>query len=227
MKSVIGYGDALLFRYGAYDWSYEERRQRMRRLDRCPESFRKFYDEAMEFRFRPDYARYLERDLKTWMAELRSRLAPIHLEFERWRLGRPELVWTDYLPTALARVLGEQPFSMRAWLRKSLNCLAVAGYPEPAPWRVRLGFRCGGGRAVLSLLFPLLAYHLEDTRYRQRAAAILVSPSGEISALRDTYLAKWAVHGDVNFPTLLSRLGIDRPLLPRAGGDPLHKIRNR
>lgn len=207
VKGIIGYGDALLFSLGQYHWSYQEKQRRMRASKHVPEAFRSLYDQALEFRFSPDYARYPGEDLRAWSASLPSQLAPVHLRFEAFRLRDPKLRWQGYHERALSFALWESPSSWRAWARKLRNLLRTPAAP-PASWACRLGFRVSGMRGVLPILFPMVLYDLDDAEYRAFTRRALAAPDASQANLRRAYLRAWGEYGDINFASVLDKLGI-------------------
>jgi hypothetical protein len=208
MKAIIGYGDALLFQRGDYHWSYLEKQRRMSRRSDIPETFRRLYDEAMEFRFRPCYAAYGGRDLAAWTSELCGLLAPLHLFYESWRLGVELADWDAYPTVALRHALGQGLTSPRAWGRTLLHGWRGKTGPRTGSWIVRLSARCCGPADTLPILFPLAAYGSAGAPARALAQAILGAPNPDPETLRVAYLRQWGTHIDTNFAALLPRLGL-------------------
>lgn len=203
MKCAIGYGDALLFFLGDYHWSSAEKQRRMRNRTDVDVSFRRLYDEAVEFRFQSDYSVFLDRDFNRWIGELREQVAPIHLQCESLRLAQPALTWKSYPEMAFRHTLREENYSLCAVAKKMANFFHWRSYPGRASWPARLGYRCSGMRGLLPLLFPPIAYHLEDKEYCELARQALKARSADISDLRVAYLRKWSVYGDENFPSTI------------------------
>jgi hypothetical protein len=209
MKAVIGYGDALLFFLGDYHWSYAEKARRMARRTDVEPDFCDAYRRAIEFRFRPSYAAYVDRDLGDWVATMKRALAAVHLAVEARRLRRALPGWDVYQDAALRHAIVEDLPAWRAAAKKA--CYAVAG-GSGAPGlslAARLGLRMAGPRGVLPILFPAVAYPEADGRSRDRARAILRAPSSHAASLRRAYLRAWSVDGDVNFSGQLARYAID------------------
>lgn len=219
VKAIIGYGDALLFSEGAYHWSYAEKQRRMQSSSVASQEFRALYDEAMNFRFSPDYDRYLRRDLRAWNAELLGRLADIHLSFEGRRLGGELHGWGGYLERALRRQLKEGLPQLRAAATKVVGLRANRAQLGPMEPLARLGFRCSRPSEYLPLLFPVVAYDLADTDFRHAAREILGVGGDAQSLLIRGYLRAWGEHGDGNFIHVLRRLGVD--LNPPRRQDPV------
>jgi hypothetical protein len=209
VKAIIGYGDALLFFLGDYHWSYVKKRARMRLRSDVSDEFRSLYDEAMEFRFRPRYGRYLDRDLSALNARLLQTLAPIHLRCEALRLDRPALEWESYLEAALPRALG-------ALARRPLRAARSATRVVGAAASILRGPRKGLGaqlsilpeRDRLPLFFPAIAYAGSAEGARRVVAGVLGADPDVAGALRNAYLRAWGAHGDVNFVNLLHKLGL-------------------
>lgn len=206
VKAIIGYGDALLFFRGAYHWSYQEKQRRMRARTDVPETFRRLYDEAMEFRFQPSYPEYLKRDPHAWMSELEVAFERIHLECEQVRLGAPGLQWDDYLPTALRRAVWEDSLSLRGWARKLRNGLRPEG-PAGGDGRT-LPLRLAGWPGTLPLLFPAVAYRPPAPDYLEAVRSLLrpSSPGGD--GMVNAYLKAWGAFCDPNFPKVLQALNL-------------------
>ena len=118
MKAIIGYGDALLFFLGDYDWSYAEKQRRMRARTDVADELKTLYDQALEFRFAPDYAPWLAMDLDALMARLRVQLEPVCRLCESKRLGVANLAWRQYPQTFLRHVLLEDLTSPIAWAQE-------------------------------------------------------------------------------------------------------------
>jgi hypothetical protein len=208
MKAIIGYGDALLFSKGAYHWSYAEKQIRMAAHQEIPAAFRALYDEAIEFRFRPDYAPYLCLDLGAWMRTLVSVLEPVHLACEADRLNAPALTWDGYTNLTFRHTLHEGRFTLRNVARKSLRMLQSLPPLPKADLLTRLGYRCGGWRGALPALFPVILYGLPLPSDQDRAQKLLKADNTTQADLRRAYLRSWATYGDTNFHAVVQKLGL-------------------
>jgi hypothetical protein len=198
MKAVIGYGDALLFSRGAYTWSYLEKQRRMRARRDVPADVRALYDEAVEFRFQPSYERYIARDPGPWLDDLRARLAPVHLGFERWRLGAPDLTWDEHPRLALAhelRVASRSPRALVCAARAARNLWEA----RRAGAHLDLALAAASPRARLAAAFPVVLYGAGCPSASEVARRIVGAPAASLEALRLGYLERWGAHGDVNF----------------------------
>lgn len=233
IKAIIGYGDALLYFLGEYHWSYREKRTRMMAREDVSLAFRALYDEAVSFRFQPNYSRFDAVDLVAWAKSLKSSLRPIHLACEAARLDIADLSWDRYLGAALERALVDEPFSTRAWASKAgrgVRSLARRGLPgafDLVTWSERyrgalltgvkqsLGSLVCGARGLLPLLFPFLVYEFDLMDEHESAQRFLGASSSDQADLREAYLDTWSQHGDCNYATLLERLGIQRDSDPK------------
>lgn len=192
MKAIIGYGDALLFSLGRYDWSYVEKQKRMRDCVNVPQAFRELYNEAVEFRFQPAYEAYAGRDLASWMDELRTVFAPIHLRCEQQRLHQNGMNWDTYVETVWRRAPWDDLDSPRAWAKKVLNFIRTPSHlAKEHSMAARIGHRTLGLRGILPTLFPVVAYDIEDRTFKQTAALCLRARSMQPDELRRAYLLMW------------------------------------
>jgi hypothetical protein len=214
MKAIIGYGDALLFAYGAYHWSYAEKQRRMAARQEIPEAFRALYNQAIEFRFRPDYTPYQATDLAAWVRNLIAVLEPVHLTCEAKRLQAPTLTWEGYSNLAFRHTLHEDLGSPRSLARKTLRMLQSLPALPHADLVTQLGYRCGGWRGALPVLFPVIAYDLPQPEFRKRARLLLEAENDSLPALRRAYLRSWASYGDTNFHTVIKKLGLSLDAAP-------------
>lgn len=203
VKAVIGYGDALLFFCGAYSWSYAEKQRRMR-TQSVDEQFKKLYDDMLEFRFAPQYDKYLQRDLHKWMEELRPQLAKVHLYCEEKRL-RCQLTWESYLRRAFAHTLWDRAFSLRSTAKKMLSITKNKPKVSLCNFTAHLGYRSCHPRQILTIIFPFVAYHIQNSA-TPVVQNILQTQDNE---LLEAYLRQWCIHGDTNFIHFLRRYHID------------------
>jgi hypothetical protein len=215
MKAIIGYGDALLFFLGGYHWSYVERQRRMRGRSEVASGVRLLYDQAMEFRFRPDHGAWTRRDLRAWTEQVRDALRGVHLDVESRRLGRPDLDWPEYADLALGASLVEGAARPRSAARKLLALLRSEPYPVDGPFAATIGWRVASPRERLAAVFPQVAYGVGDPRYAALAAAALGAASTDPAGMRSAYLSSWGRHADPNFAAAARRLGLN--LAPAAG----------
>lgn len=203
MKAIIGYGDALLFSLNEYDWSYSKKQTRMRDNIRVAQDFKQLYEEAIAFRFQPDYSPFLERDLAAWMDELRETLKPVHLACESKRLGKPSLTWDEYFDTALRHAMFEDMSSARGIAKKARNLLRREAIGRHRPLSARLGGRSVGQTGCVPIVFPVLSFFIDDEKLRFLAGDLLGEVVSTPADLRRLYLQRWGMHGDTNFSSFL------------------------
>jgi len=197
IKAIIAYGDALLFFLGDYSWSYVERQKKMSARDDIDQTFKKLYDEAMEFRFKPDYKLYLKKDLKLWIKTLQNNFNKIHLFCESKRLRINDLNWKNYTEHAFKHAFFEEIISLRTIAKKVINLSKSNAYPGKGGVLTSLGFRTSGKEGILPILFPLIAYHLSINEFKTIGKKILNSDGTDISSLRIAYLKEWGRYGDL------------------------------
>lgn len=207
VKAIIGYGDALLYFLGQYNWSYQEKLRRVRTQSGISPEFRELYAVAAAFRLQPQYDTWLARDPEALAETVRAALAPIHLKVESLRLRRPDLTWETYPEVAFAHALRDiqGPRSLAKRLYYLLRP-HFTGATEGLHVGARLGCRAGGPREMLAVLFPMVAYHLADPRYLALTQGLLEARKSTDLALCHAYLRAWGIHGDINFGALLERL---------------------
>lgn len=208
VKAVIGYGDTLLYFLDDYSWSYVEKQKHMRaRTDVDPE-FKAIYEEAMNFRFQPDYQGFMARDLAQWIPQLRSHFEQVFLLCESKRLKKAIPSWDAYPHLAFAHALGDELPAIKPFAKKLLALRRNQPYPGKGPLAAKLGFKTLTPAGILPIFFPLIAYQLKSEEFRTMAAQHLQASSTEFAALRRAYLRAWGTYGDVNFSNTLEKYNI-------------------
>lgn len=202
VKAVIGYGDALLFFLGAYHWSYRTRQERMSKRTDVSAPFRTLYDQAMEFRFEPDYREFAFKH-PHFEEVARAGVEAVHLRVERLRLASPNLTWKTYAQPFfddIARVpRGVRPLAL--WFFHRLRG-SRAPHSDPLVSRNSMWASI---RERLDFAFPLLAYDVTGPRAPMMVQWALGAETPCRSQLVDRFVQRWGVVGDVN-------LRIDRPI---------------
>ena len=214
VKAILGYGDALLYWRGVYHWSYAERQRRMAARRDVGAAFRTLYDWAMEFRFRPDYGGWEGRDLPAWLDEVRQAVEPVHLQVEGRRCGVEGLTWGQYPRAALGRGLRDGLSHPREAARRVKALLnnrgrfftqGVGGTAVRSALRIQLTLT--PARDLLGIVFPVIAYDLDEPGFRALARAAVQGPE-DPNGLRLAFLRAWGVHGDPNFAAAARKLGL-------------------
>lgn len=208
VKAVIGYGDALLYFLGDYSWSYVEKQQRMRKQNQVDQDVKQLYEEAMEFRFQPDYAEFLQKNLLSYTEILREKFAQIFLNCESMRLGKEIKSWREYPDIAFRKTVCQDLFSPKSWAKKALNFIKSSKYAGKADWLAALGYRFLGEKGLLPVFFPYIAYKLENEYFKSLLQNFLTSDHEDFRELRRSYLQHWGRLGDVNFVNVLRKYHI-------------------
>lgn len=209
IKAIIGYGDALLFFQGKYDWSYAEKQRRMREFALASPSFKELYEGAMEFRFAPNYRKYLALDLQSWNERLLATLEPIHLEVESLRLSKRLSDWNDYHRLALAQEVWKDWHKPRELAKRMLNLARHHNEADGLPWDLRWHAAMAGRRRWIGMTFPAVAYQKASLGYQAFCQSLLKAKSLESSELNKAFLKTWGELGDSNFHHMLKQHGIE------------------
>jgi hypothetical protein len=134
-----------------------------------------------------------------WTAKLWQHLEPIHRMCEAERLHDASLDWTHYADPALSGEVWADAGSLRAWAKKALNVLRSSSYPGHGSAMARWGFRVLARKQWFPLIYPVVAYDVQDTQLRELAARMLGCRSTTIAELRRAYLRLWSEVGDPGF----------------------------
>jgi hypothetical protein len=207
IKAIIGYGDTFLFFLGDYHWSYVQKQKNMRRRTDVNPKFRALYEEAMNFRFQPDYPRYLAKDLRIWIEELREHFKEVFLICETKRLQQKTISWDEYPFKAFEYAWGDYLFHPKSFAKKLYNLLKSKKQLQNGDLSAKLGFKSLGEAGVLPILFPIFAYKLESEKFIEIAGNFLNSEK-DFSNLRRAYLRYWGKYGDINFINMLKKYDI-------------------
>jgi glycosyltransferase involved in cell wall biosynthesis len=199
MKTIIGFGDAWLYFLGDYHWSYCERLKRVRQQSLIPEGFKELYEQAAEFRFKPNYAAYENVNLFELMAQVRSQLAEAFLAIERLRLGLPELSAEDVVEQSLRNVWWQKRNGIRDWMKSWTGFLRPVRRLVGLSWASKIAFLRLGSRERLLTLFPLVAFGWGNEAMKMQASGYLKSRSTQPEDLAEAYLQLWGSWGDINF----------------------------
>lgn len=204
-KAIIGYGDALLFFKGSYSWSYLEKQRRMKKMGDIPETFKRIYDQAIQFRFMPDYEAFRTLDLTQWQNQIRVVLENIHVQCETIRLGKKEINWDEYPKQVFQHVFHEGVSSLRQFLRLTKNFIKSHPCPMQASLVTKLGFRFSSEKDIFSAFYPVVAYNLQSNYLRNVMKSVFKAKSDQLPDLKSAYLSYWNNNGDTNFFNLLNQ----------------------
>lgn len=208
MKGIIGFGDALLYFSQQYHWSYRERQRRMQRSEGVSPEFRRWYQEALEFRFRPQYDAYVGRDLTQWLQEVLDLTAQVYLHCEAARLGRPSLTWDQYPNTFLTASARVELFSRYGIANRIKGLMNPPQHSVGTSWQARLAFRWHSPRQRLAAAFPSIAFSRGTGRTQADVGRFLGAPDRAPESLRQAYLVNWRRLGDSNFAQAIEQWGL-------------------
>lgn len=197
IKAIIGYGDALLYYHGEYHYSYVEKQIRMKKQTKIDEKFKKMYDEAMSFRFEPNYQKYLELDLIQFQREVKKALKSIHLECESMALNKKNIQWSNYFETALNS--NSNSFGIKTLLKNIRNLLLPHCFIKELSLENKLRAKMLGMRGVLPLLFPYIAFEMHDNKSQKILNDFFKMKTSNNSTLKEAYLLFWGKYINNNF----------------------------
>ena len=207
IKAIIGYGDTLLFFLDDYSWSYVGKQKNMQKRTDVDIEFKTIYDDAMNFRFQPDYPKYLKKDLIEWSEELRGHFQKVFLICEAKRLNKKNITWAEYPTKAFENAWSDEILQPKPFAKKILNLLKSSKQLSTGSFTAKLGFKSLGEGGVLPIFFPLFAYQLHESAYQELAAKFLGSKE-DFPALRRAYLRYWGKYGDANLINTLNKYQI-------------------
>ncbi|MFK5938492.1 MAG: hypothetical protein QM497_08865 [Sulfurimonas sp.] len=209
IKAIIGYGDALLYFNDSYHWSYAQKQLNMSKLKNIDKGIKDLYSKAILFRFMPDYDTYLKKDLKAWNDELLRTLSSIHLECERINLSESKLDWKNYFKLALEN----KSYPRQNLRQKVKSCLHgvqnTSVIKELNSANEMISFMQLGGRGMLSLLFPYIAYETYPKEYQSLFKAALQVKEPNTHEFLKGFLTLWSKWGDTNFINVLRTYNIE------------------
>ena len=206
VKAIIGYGDALLYYNGNYHYSYVEKQRRMSNLTHIDQEFRKMYDDAMSFRFEPNYQKYLEEDLIQFQKNVKRVLKEVHLECESMALKKKNIQWSTYFETALNS--SSNTFGIKTLLKNIRNLLLPYCFIKELSLKNRLRAKMLGMRGVLPLLFPYIAFEMHDNKNQKMINEFFDIHTSNNSTLKEEYLLFWGKYINNNFS--LQEYGLKR-----------------
>ena len=209
IKSIIGYGDALLYFNGGYHWSYAQKQINMSKAKNISNKIKKLYDDAILFRFMPDYEAYLEKDLKAWNEMLIETFKDMHLQCESMHLIQPQIAWDTYVHNALEnksypRQNIKQKIKSGLYGMRNFAACKTFGLSSET-----ISFMQIGGKGMLSLLFPYIMYNIKSTPYKALLQSILHTKNTDEDTLLKQFLLEWAKWGDTNFINVLRTYNIE------------------
>lgn len=190
-KAIIGYGDALLYSFGKYHWSYVQKQKEVKSLTIISDEFKGLYNQAIQFRFNPYYDDISCLDFYSKMKNIYEILIPVHLLFEKRRLSYLDLSWNLYPKIFAKHVIYEDFFYYKSWAKKLINLVITKENGLDQSLLEIIGLKMAGIRGLLVLSHPVVCYNLDNDDYRELVANLLSSDLIEQHSLRKAYLSKW------------------------------------
>ncbi len=198
IKAIIGYGDALLYYNGVYHYSYLEKKIRMSEQKNIDTSFKKLYDEAMNFRFEPNYERYLQLDLMQFQKELKNTLQQIHLQCEIMALKDKDVKWVSYFETAVSSSFSQSK-SLKAVLKQIKNLFLNTHTIKTLSLKNKVKTKMLGIRGTLPLIFPYVAFEVNDDKTLKILNDFFNTKAISEDSLKRQYLQYWGKYINTNF----------------------------
>lgn len=198
IKAIIGYGDALLFYLGEYDYSYATKQKRMREQKEVSLKFRKLYDAAMNFRFNPDYETYLEKDLNLLVEKVKEELKEIHFECERLCFKKKTMGAKNYLFDALQELFFKD-ISFKSFAKKVYFFLKPMPEIKEFTLLQKLQYKTLGIKGVLPLVFPYIAFELKQNLFSNIFKEFFKDKTEDKNRMKRDYLDYWKKYVNANF----------------------------
>ena len=197
IKAIIGYGDALLYYYGDYHYSYVEKKIRMKKQNKVDENFKKMYDDAMSFRFEPNYEKYLGSDLIAFQKEVKDTLKVVHLKCEALSLRDKNIKWHSYFEAALDNSFS-QNLSLKVILKNTRNLLLPNHFIKNLSLKNKLRAKMLGARGILPLLFPYIAFEMNHENEEILNSFFNITSTNN-TIRKQQYLSYWGKYVNNNF----------------------------
>jgi hypothetical protein len=214
MKAIIGYGDALLYFNNNYHWSYKEKHTRILKDEQFSLKFKRLYNDAISFRFSPNYEYYLEKNLESWQKEVTKQLSIIHLECESIRLNCANLTWDNYLEVGLSNLVKEHDKNFKSAVKKIFNLSRFKSgkLPSELSFQAKLAYRTSSDDNILPTLFPFIAFNPAINHSRHDVITFI---SSHLKSVDDSfinvikaYIKNWGKSFDPNLWSVLSQHNI-------------------
>ena len=112
VKAIIGYGDGLYSLMAGIIGPTKEKSQLMLQIEALYPGYAKIYQQAIKFRFNPNYEKYEGRDLKAFNRYIISQSEKVHLNFEKVMQKKNDINWSDYLRSMLTNPFFNEKISL-------------------------------------------------------------------------------------------------------------------
>lgn len=198
VKAIIGYGDAFLYYLGEYDYSYATKQKRMQKQKNVSLEFRELYDEAMNFRFNPDYEKYLKKDLNLFVLHVKQQLKDIHFECEKLCFKNKEISAHSYLFEALEQLLFKD-FTLKSFAKKVYFLLKPMPQINGFTLLQKIQYKTLGIQGVLPLVFPYIAFEIKENSLKGIFKEFFKDKTDDVNKIKRDYLCYWKEYVNSNF----------------------------
>ena len=199
VKAIIGYGDALLYHLGDYHFSYVQKEKLMKKQKNVNPVFKKMYQDAMKFRFFPNYEKYLNLNLYYLQDKIKKQLENIHILCDRLYLKNNDLNWKNYFDTTLNHSLCEDK-SIKGVLKKVYNLTKNTPYINSIDIVQNIKIKLVGIKTIMPILFPYIAFDLKYQKLQNIMDEFFIIDNKEdIYRFKCGYLSYWKKYINSNF----------------------------
>jgi hypothetical protein len=198
IKAIIGYGDALLFYLGDYNYSYVEKQKRMKEQKAVSIKFKNIYEEAMNFRFEPDYEKYLDFNFKEYQSFLKIELSKIHTNCEKLALNKVKINSPLYISKVVDETLNTNR-TLKGILKKIYFLTKKVPNITSMSFLENIKFRMLGIKGMMPILFPYVAYDMKNKVFDKILKDFFKLDIKNKDAYKISYLKYWKTYVNTNF----------------------------
>ncbi len=198
VKAIIGYGDALLFYLGKYNYSYIEKQKRMKRQKGITQKFKTIYNDAMNFRFEPNYEEYLKFDFKEHQEFLKIELAKIHTKCEELALNKVKISSVSYINKAVDETLNNN-LTFKGVLKKIYFLTKRVPTISSMSFIENIKYKMLGIKGMMPILFPYVAYDMKNEIFDRILKDFFKLNIKNKDAYKLSYLNYWKKYVNSNF----------------------------
>ena len=195
VKAIIGYGDALLYYLGKYDYSYVEKKKRMQNETNVNKRFKSLYEKAMNFRFSPNYEIYDDLDLKRVQKLLKNELYKIHNQCES--LNNVSLESNLYISSTVSETL-DSDRSIKGQIKKIYYLTKSAPSLKSISFLENIKYKMIGIKGMMPILFPFIVYGSKSNQVNKILNDFFKINEGD-ECLKLRYLSYWKTYVNSNF----------------------------
>lgn len=197
IKAIIGYGDALLYYLGEYNYSYVEKQNRMKNIQGVDGRFKALYNKAMEFRFSPDYKSFNRFNIKRYQDFIKKELKVIHFRCEELALNNVSISSKVYIDKAVEQSL-EDNNTLKGTIKKAIYLIKSSPKIRNLSFVDSLKYKMIGMKGMMPILFPFIAYGIKGREFDGIVGDFFQSKIQE-NSLKNQYLRYWKTYVNSNF----------------------------